>query len=95
MGRVGLVYVHAGAALLAAFLYELRVLASLLLCVCALDSPFRSRVQIRALGNRCSCWLTYSCSSIFRASALPPLLCGGRRARREARRKSERVDFNR
>ena len=37
------VYTCAGAALLATFLSELRVLASLLMCACALDSPFRSR----------------------------------------------------
>jgi hypothetical protein len=34
----------AGAALLATFLSELRVLASLLLCVCALDCPIRTQL---------------------------------------------------
>ena len=38
----------AGAALLTTFLSELRVLASLLLCVCALDSSFRSRKRVLA-----------------------------------------------
>ena len=36
-------FTRVGAALLATFLSELRVLVSLLLCVRALDSPFRSR----------------------------------------------------
>ena len=42
MGRVGWVYVR-GRCAVSNYLSELRVLASLLLCVCAFESPFRSR----------------------------------------------------